>query len=31
MPIGKDYRLKIGTGREELPALDDREERRAPT
>ena len=25
MPIGKDYRLTIGTGREELPPADDRE------
>lgn len=25
MPIGKDYRLTIGTGREELPPGDDRE------
>src|SRR6188508_1292958 len=25
MPIGKDYRLTIGTGREELPPAEDRE------
>ena len=29
MPIGKDYRLTIGAGREELPPAEDREERPA--